>query len=83
MCLHKLLHHIGLWRTTRPVTVPHKNYITSAEACEILRVNRSTLSRWVDSGKAKPVWQMPTHTGARLFRRSDIEQLRDEQEAAS
>lgn len=53
---------------------PH--YLTSAEAAERLGVDRSTLSRWVASGRIKPVWKMPGRRGPFLFRPADVDALK-------
>ena len=52
--------------------------ISSIEAAELLRVGRSTLTRWVQSGRLPEAMKLPGETGARLFRRSDVETLRSE-----
>ncbi|MBE5500423.1 hypothetical protein BKG74_03330 [Mycobacteroides chelonae] len=52
--------------------------IVSAEACKILERDRATLIRWVALGKVAPTRKLPGATGAFLFRRGDIEALRDE-----
>lgn len=51
------------------------NLIGSAEACERLGVDRSTLTRWVQAGRIKPAMKMPGARGAYLFRPSDVEAL--------
>lgn len=52
--------------------------IGSAEACEILGVHRATLIRWTEQDKLTPVHRNPGLTGAYVFRRADVERLRDE-----
>lgn len=52
--------------------------IPSVEATEILGVGRSTLTRWVQSGRLPEAVKIPGTTGARLFRRSDVERLAEE-----
>lgn len=47
--------------------------LTSAEACEELGIDRSTLTRWVKSGRLVPTRKLPGRTGAFLFSRSAIE----------
>lgn len=42
-------------------------YLTSAEACQRLGIDRSTLSRWVASGRIKPAVKLPGLRGAMLF----------------
>lgn len=49
--------------------------IGSADACRILRIDRSTLSRWVAAGRIAPVHRLPGATGALLFSRADVEAL--------
>ena len=53
-----------------------ENLIGSAEVCDILGIDRGTLSRWVSTGKIKPDVQLPGRTGARLFKRAKIEKMR-------
>lgn len=52
--------------------------LTSVEAVAILQCDRSSISRWVASGRLTPVRKLPGQTGAFLFDKSDIEALRDE-----
>jgi predicted site-specific integrase-resolvase len=49
------------------------NLIGSAEVCDMLGIDRGTLSRWVASGRITPAKQLPGRTGARLFQLSEIE----------
>lgn len=51
--------------------------IGAREASELLGIDRSTLTRWVSSGRIVPVTKMPGASGAYLFHRSDVEALRD------
>lgn len=57
--------------------------IPTVEAAQILGVERSTLTRWAESGKIQVAQQLPGATGARLFRRADIEAKRDQLAGAS
>ena len=41
--------------------------IGSAEVCERLGIDRSTLSRWVAAGKITPALKLPGRRGAFLF----------------
>lgn len=41
--------------------------ITSAEACQVLNIDRSTLNRWIAAGKVTPAIKLPGKTGAYLF----------------
>lgn len=49
--------------------------IGTADVCALRGVNRSTVKRWVDSGRLTPAQKLPGKTGAMLFRRSDVEGL--------
>jgi excisionase family DNA binding protein len=46
--------------------------VGSAEACDLLRIDRSTLSRWVAAGKITPAQRLPGQNGAFLFRERDV-----------
>jgi predicted site-specific integrase-resolvase len=53
---------------------PSTNLIDSAEACTILAIDRSTLSRWVAAGKLTPAMRAGTGPqSAFVFNRSDVE----------
>ena len=51
------------------------NLIGSAEACDVLGIDRSTLTRWVAAGKVSPSVRLPGRSGAMLFDREDIDAL--------
>jgi predicted site-specific integrase-resolvase len=59
--------------------------VASAEACTILNIHRSTLSRWVQLGKLTPAMQLPSSDGkgAMLFNRADVLRLAAEYTEAS
>lgn len=46
--------------------------LTSAEACERLGIDRSTLSRWVEKGRLAPAQKLPGLRGAFLFTVEEI-----------
>lgn len=50
--------------------------VGTAEAAQILGIERSTLSRWIQLGHLAPAQKLPGKTGAHLFRRSDLEQFK-------
>lgn len=52
-----------------------EDLIPSVEATELLGVGRSTLTRWVQSGRLTEARKLPGRTGVRLFHRADIERL--------
>ena len=58
--------------------------VGSVEASEILRVPYSTFMRWVAKGRIEAAHVMPGVSGAKLYRRADVEKLAAEKaEAAS
>lgn len=56
-----------------PNTPP--DLIGSADACELLHIDRSTLSRWVAAGRLPVALRLPGARGAMLFRRADVTAL--------
>lgn len=63
-------------------TIPKAETVGSREACEMLGgIQRSTLTRWVASGRLEPAMRLPGKTGAYLFHRADIERLVGERAA--
>lgn len=52
-----------------------EHLISTAEAAELARVNRSTFTRWVASGRISPALQAPAYRGAMFFDRADVEAL--------
>jgi predicted site-specific integrase-resolvase len=65
----------------RTDAMPH-DIIGSTEACTILAVDKSTLSRWVAAGRITPVARLPRKNGALIFNRSDIDALAAERATA-
>lgn len=57
--------------------------ISTAEAAQRLGVDVSTISRWVASGRLKPMWRLPKKTGAMVFDPKEIDRLVAERERAS
>lgn len=55
---------------------------SSGEACEVIGIDRSTLSRWIKDGTARPAMQLPGKTGAYLFTPEEIERLAAEYKSA-
>ena len=61
-----------------PKTPPKTNptpYVGSREACQILGVDKSTLSRWVASGRLTPIMRGTSKNGAMFFDRADVNAL--------
>ena len=52
--------------------------LTSAEACEQLEIDRSTLSRWVALGRITPATKLPGLRGAFLFEPDEVDRVRAE-----
>lgn len=50
-------------------------YIGSREACQILGVDKSTLSRWVAAGRLTPIMRGTSKNGAMFFNRADVDAL--------
>lgn len=60
--------------------------IGSAEAADLLGIDRATFNRWAAGGRIEAAHVMPGATGARLFDKAVVEKLRDDlaaQKAAS
>lgn len=53
-------------------------YLTSAEACERLEIDRSTLSRWVALNRITPAFKLPGLRGAFMFEPAEVERVRSE-----
>ena len=53
----------------------NSDLIGSAEACRVLNVHPSTLTRWVAEGVIPAAHQLPGKNGARLFDRKVIERF--------
>lgn len=67
--------------------MPKPDLIGSAEVCELLGIDRATLSRWVNhrDPKLTPVMQLPSANGrgAFLFDRKDVEALAKKKDPAA
>lgn len=50
----------------------------TVEAAEVIGVERSTLSRWIASGRIETAHKLPGRTGVMLFDRREVERVRDE-----
>ena len=59
----------------------HSDLIGTRDACEILGIDRATLTRRVAAGKVAS-HKLPGKTGAYLYSRADIEALREADERA-
>jgi excisionase family DNA binding protein len=52
--------------------------VTAAEAADMLGVDRRSVVRFIEHGDLKPAMKLPGRTGAYLFARDEVEQLRDQ-----
>lgn len=57
--------------------------IGSREACRLLDIDKSTLSRWVESGRLPLVQKMPGANGAFVFSRATVERIAGERAASA
>ncbi len=57
--------------------------LSTVEAAEIIGVERSTLSRWIASGRIRPAHKLPGATGAHLFERREVERVAAEHQAVA
>jgi excisionase family DNA binding protein len=64
-------------RKVHPVPKP-LDLITTKEAAGLLSVNGSTVNRWAEGGKLRPVAKGEGSRGPRFFNRADVEALRTE-----
>lgn len=62
------MHHTGGMTPTQAL-------IGTAEACVLLGVDRSTLTRWVGAGRITPQHKLPGSNGAYLFAEDVIASL--------
>lgn len=59
------------------------DYLESAEVVQILNIDRSTLSRWVTSGRIKPAMKLRGLRGAFLFAPTEVERVRQQSSSAA
>jgi len=65
--LHKML--------DMPQIPPTPEFIASVDVCKRLKIDRSTLSRWVKDGTAVPAMRLPGPRGAFLFTPAEVDRL--------
>lgn len=53
------------------------NLLATVQVCERIGIDRSTLSRYVQLDRIRPVMRLPGRTGAMLFDPADVERLND------
>lgn len=52
-----------------------REYITAAEAADLLGVDRRSVVRFIDNGDLTALDKLPGRTGAYLFNREDVERF--------
>lgn len=52
--------------------------LSAAETADLLKIDRSTLTRWVASGRIKPAHKTPGLRGAYVFDETEVERVRTE-----
>lgn len=55
--------------------MPDEPLIGTAEACEVIGIDRSTLTRWVAQEKIRAAQKLPGQSGAYLFRRTEVQRV--------
>lgn len=56
------------------------NLVSSAEAAQMVGVDRRTFNRWVTAGRVPPAVEAPGQTGTRLFERAVVERFARERQ---
>ena len=59
------------------------SFIPSIDVCRELAIDRSTLTRWVASGRIVPAGKLPGRTGAYLFAPAEVARVKRELRSAS
>ncbi len=63
-------------------SMPDPDLLGTAEAAEIIGVERSTIAHWMAKGRIVAHLKLPGRTGAVVFERSEVERVRDEYRAS-
>lgn len=63
MCFGSAMHR----NDETPPAPPEARYIGSTEACTRLRIDRATLTRWIQSGSITPAGKLEGPNGAYLW----------------
>lgn len=56
--------------------MPNPDLLSTTQAAEVIGIERSTISRWVQQGLMKPTLKLPGQQGAFVFDASEIERVR-------
>lgn len=54
--------------------------LNSAQAAELVGVDRATFNRWAKAGRVRAAIEAPGQTGTRLFERSVVERFAEQRE---
>ncbi|SDF98493.1 DNA binding domain-containing protein, excisionase family [Cellulosimicrobium cellulans] len=60
-----------------------REYITAAEAADLLGVDRRSVVRFIDNGDLTALDKLPGRTGAYLFNREDVERFAEARSKAN
>lgn len=60
-----------------------REYITAAEAADLLGVDRRSVVRFIDNGDLTALDKLPGRTGAYLFNREDVERFAETRSKAN
>ena len=56
--------------------MPNPDLLSTTQAAEVIGIERSTISRWVQQGLLEPAMKLPSQTGAFLFATTEVERAR-------
>lgn len=59
------------------------NYLGSAEVCDLLDIDRSTLTRWIQAGRIKAAMKLPGPKGAYLFDPAEVARVKADLDPAA
>ena len=64
-----------------PKSLDTPNFLGSSEVCERIGIDRSTLTRWIQTGRIAYVQKLPGATGVYLFDPVEVERARADYQA--
>lgn len=60
------------------MTTPESPPIPTSDVCGLLHIDRSTLSRWVASGRITPLFKAPGTRGSFFFDPAEVQRVKQE-----
>lgn len=78
-----MTHALCIAQTLPMTSTEPEGMVGSREACQILVIDKSTLSRWAADGTLTPAMKLPGRNGAFLFHRADVDQLARQRQATA